>query len=755
MNDDSLFTFAEEIEQSPSDPAVSGEWLVLSVEDDPGYQQSLELGLRGLTVNSLPIRLLTASSAAQAAAIIAEHDDIAVILLDVVMEHDDAGLFLVNTIRNVLGNELVRIILLTGQPGMAPRLDTMRDFDVDEYWNKVDLTAEKLRSVVTSNIKTWDSLHELAVAKRGLQLIVDASRSITARQEIHSFSDTVLKEITRIIGVDDSGGVACIHYPQSMAVSYSPIVASSGEFADNQAAALSGLLTSLEETEQQLLSNAIDNAITQREHQFADHWTVLYFSTQELDDRRYLIIVKSAVTLQLSHITLLMVFSQNIGNGFTNLALLNKLTSLAYYDTQLAIPNRNWLERELNTTSQEDKNNSIILLFRVNDFFTNEIMLGSEFMRAMMASLLDVIRAQVPGHYAIARLDEDCLAMLIHKPDAPDKNALLALTEQSVVVNEITHKMLLSVAYMDLSLVARENAEQAIRLSEATLHEANRHGELVRFYNAELLQALENRYTLLKHLRDAITEGDQLRVYYQPKFNMHTGKVCGAEALVRWQYDADTLLAPDQFIPLAETSGLITKIDTRVMETVFADVARLQSSGFALPVSFNVSNLDLLAPEFLGSLESLLLHSKLTASLFEIEITETQAMQNYEAVAPVLSRLVKLGVKISIDDFGTGYSSLAHFTKLAATVLKVDKSFVAQLAGKDKENALAVIKMVRNFAEQFGAIVVAEGIETEEQRAILTDNGYQIGQGYLFSRPIPFSQFETLLAQEKQLTLSR
>ncbi|QPG06109.1 EAL domain-containing protein [Salinimonas marina] len=747
MTNDALFSFAEEIEPSSLSSVTAPEWLILSVEDDAGYQQSLSLGLKGLTINNAPIRLLTANSAAQAAKVIAEHDNIAVILLDVVMEHDDAGLFLVNTIRNVIGNELVRIVLLTGQPGLAPRFDTMRDFDVNEYWNKVDLTAEKLRSVVTSNVKTWDSLHELAVAKRGLQMIVDASRSITARQEIHSFADTVLQEIAHIIGVEESGGVACIHYPQSMSVSYSPIVASSGEFSDHKATALNELLGTLDERERHQLHHNVERAVVEQEHQFGTQWTVLYFSTQEVDNRRYLIVVKSAVALQVSHITLLMVFSQNIGNGFTNLALLNKLTSLAYYDTQLAIPNRNWLERELQTTSQYERNISALLLFRVNDYFTSEIMLGSDFMQTMMKSLLERLRRQLPEHQAIVRLEEDCLAVLIAKTQAPDTTSLRAVTEQILVLNGIDHRVLLSVAYLDMSLVQEEDAEQAIRLAEATLHETNRHGKAIGYYSTHLLQALENRYTLLKNLREALSNKEQLKVYYQPKFDLVSGRVCGAEALVRWQYDDNTLLPPDRFIPLAETSGLITQIDTQVMATVFDHLQQLQLLNCALPVSFNVSNMDLLAPDFILALEHHLNTSNVKSSLLEIEITETQAMQNYQNVTEILHKLVKMGVTVSIDDFGTGYSSLAHFTKLAATVLKVDRSFVTQLDGDDTGNALAVIKMVKNFAEQFGAVVVAEGIETEHQREVLTQNGYQVGQGFLFSKPVPFEQLRSMLTQ--------
>ena len=241
MSDEQLFTFSPEPEPDDSN-TQSGEWLVLSVEDDLGYQQSLKLGLSGLKVRGKPLKFLTANSAAQASTILAETDDIAVILLDVVMEQDNAGLFLVNTIRTVLGNSRVRIILLTGQPGMAPRQDTFKEYDIDEYWNKVELTEEKLRGIVSSNIKTWSNLNELYVAKRGLQMIVDASRALTSKQDVGEFTYTVLNEVSRVIGIPETGGVVCAYRPTMASMEQCEVVASSGDFSRSDATMLSELL---------------------------------------------------------------------------------------------------------------------------------------------------------------------------------------------------------------------------------------------------------------------------------------------------------------------------------------------------------------------------------------------------------------------------------------------------------------------------------------------------------------------------------
>ena len=145
--------------------------------------------------------MLTANSVSEAAMLLSHNADICVILLDVVMEEDDAGLRLANTIREVLGNSAIRIVLLTGQPGMAPRSEVMSRYDIDEYWNKSDLTRDTLFTIINANIRTWHYLNELIQARNGLQMVVDAARSISSKQNLSSFTQTVLDEIGHIIRI--------------------------------------------------------------------------------------------------------------------------------------------------------------------------------------------------------------------------------------------------------------------------------------------------------------------------------------------------------------------------------------------------------------------------------------------------------------------------------------------------------------------------------------------------------------------------
>ncbi len=731
-----LFRFAED-ESANSKEYTSGDCTLLSVEDDKGYQNSLVLALNGLTVQGKKVNVLTANSASEAASILAERDDIGVILLDVVMEKDDAGLFLVNTVRNILGNDRIRVILLTGQPGMAPRKDVMKEYDIDEYWNKVDLTEEKLRTLVTSNFRTYISLTELYIAKRGLQMIVDASRSITGKQEINEFTHTVLKEVGKVIGVAESGGIVCVYRPDNASLAHCPVVASSGDFDDIPVNSLAGFLEvdSGGKSSPQLV-HTINRALELKEHQFFEGWSVLYFSTAHVDNQHYLIIVRSPQKLDSSHITLLMVFSENIANGFTNLALLNKLSTLAYFDNTLHIPNRNWVVRELQNMTSSERQRSVMVLVDIQNFTETEITLGREYTKSLLEALVANLRHQCPLVYSIALTGDDSFALLFHKNNLPNPQELEALSEQSLNINGLEHKLMLNVCAVDLALVDDLSPEQYLTVGEMALTTGRDRGEQVSFFAADFPAEIEARYKLLRQLHQAIADQVGLELAFQPKVDMQSGQTVGLEALIRWKQPDGKMVPPVKFIPLAEASGLMNKIDALVMKKSFSAAEELQKQGVLVPISFNVTCSDITNKTFIDSLQQLVDQQLVPANMIEIELTESQAMEDYKEVNPVLEKLLTMGVKVNIDDFGTGYSSLAHITELAATTLKVDQSFVAQLTGSDPAAATAVCEMVRRLGERFDFELIAEGVETEEQKQILLENGYQYGQGYYFAKPM-------------------
>ena len=260
---------------------------VLTVEDDANYQNALVSSLNSITVDhNIKLEILTAQSVMEAALVLSRNNDIAIVFIDVVMEEDDSGLRLVNTIRNVIGNREMRIVLLTGQPSFAPERDVMASLDIDEYWNKADLSIEKLQSIINTNLRTYNYISQISSAKNGLQLILDAARTINSKHDLASFSSAVLCEIAKIVNISDGGGVLCSGNGQNL---HEPpqIISAMGCFKH-----LAGQHLSDNLLEQQLYRD-VQNALTQKTHIFSAHHSVFYFDTPTFDHKHYLTIVKS------------------------------------------------------------------------------------------------------------------------------------------------------------------------------------------------------------------------------------------------------------------------------------------------------------------------------------------------------------------------------------------------------------------------------------------------------------------------------
>lgn len=716
-------------------------WTVLSVEDDVDYQRSILLSLDAFEVMGKELTVLTANSATQAASILSERDDIAVILLDVVMESDDAGLYLVDTIRRVIGNDRVRIVLLTGQPGVAPQKKIMQRYDIDEYWTKTDTTEEKLHAIIASNIRTWHSLTELYNAKRGLQMIVDASRVLTSKENIKEFTHTVLDEIGKLIGVSQAGGIVCAYHPENVALEASEVFATSGSFYQENAEMLNDIFSEEQQVVQKdAVLSLLRETIRTKSHHFSPGLSALYFSTKNVDNLSYIIFVKSPEQLKSNHIALLQVFCENVSNGFTNLALLNKLSQLAYYDSELQVPNKNWLIRELEQSSALKLKNSILVLVDISNFSDIAVMLGGRYAESLVNALYRNIKDRCVHGEAICRIGDNTLAFILPRDHAPSRELLSWLSDQSADLDGLSHTIMSVVCNADLRLFEDCEPADIITISELSIAEAREKGHSITQVDANIATNIAKRHQVLQDLYLALQSPDTFQLALQPKVNMTTNELVGAEALIRWKKPDGENVSPADFIPIAEASGLMGKIDVVVMEKTFETIAVLQREGINLPVSFNVTCSDITNPDFLSKLEYLLHSTNVLPEFLEVEITESQAMEDYAMVNPILKRLIGIGVKVSIDDFGTGYSSLAHITDLAVSTLKVDRSFVAKLSEKS-DAGIAVCEMVLRLANRFNFDVVAEGVETEEQKQKLIDKGYSIAQGYYFARPMMLDAF--------------
>jgi EAL domain-containing protein (putative c-di-GMP-specific phosphodiesterase class I) len=262
-------------------------------------------------------------------------------------------------------------------------------------------------------------------------------------------------------------------------------------------------------------------------------------------------------------------------------------------------------------------------------------------------------------------------------------------------------------------------------------------------FHPEMHAPILERLEIETELRTAIEHGD-LRVHYQPIVELPSGRITALEALVRWEHPRRGLIPPDQFIPVAEASGLIHQIGTVVLNEACAALQSLQPSIHGpVYVAVNLSAAQFESPNLPQLVAGALRSSGLAPELLVLEITETVVMADTEATVERLRALKRLGVRVAIDDFGTGYSSLSYLRRFPVDVLKIDRAFVRNVDGSTEDSALA--QAILKLAQTFKLEAVAEGIERAGQLDALVEMGCRFGQGFYFARPQPIEDIEQLL----------
>jgi EAL domain-containing protein (putative c-di-GMP-specific phosphodiesterase class I) len=260
--------------------------------------------------------------------------------------------------------------------------------------------------------------------------------------------------------------------------------------------------------------------------------------------------------------------------------------------------------------------------------------------------------------------------------------------------------------------------------------------------------AIQQRHSIERDLRTALTE-DQLRLYLQPLVDVETGKETGFEALVRWEHPEKGLVMPNDFIPIAEETGLIVPIGEWVLRTAMAEAATWDNPA---SIAVNISPVQLRSPNLLPVVINSLAETGLDPARLELEITETVLMQDCEANIAVLNKLHDLGVKIALDDFGTGYASLNYLRTFPFDKIKIDRSFVTDL--ETREDCRAIVGAVISLANKLGMCTLAEGVEHEAQLINLREQGCEMVQGWLFGKAMPAEHY-ALRKGPRQVTQSK
>jgi diguanylate cyclase (GGDEF)-like protein len=385
----------------------------------------------------------------------------------------------------------------------------------------------------------------------------------------------------------------------------------------------------------------------------------------------------------------------------------------------------------------------------VNDTFGHAA--GDELLRTVATRLADVVRE---GDTA-ARLSGDEFVVLVEGStlDAgPELVAerLLEVLRRPYDISGQTARQLSLTASIGIALGERASAAELLRDADVALYEAKAAGkDYYMLFKSSMQTAARDRLTLEMDLAEAL-EQRQLFLQYQPTFDLQSESVIGVEALIRWRHPTRGVIAPIEFIPVAEESGLIVPIGRWVLEDACRQAAIWRRQGHGIDMSVNVSGRQLDDDELIEDVRRALGESGLDPATLTLEITETTLMRDAEATAKRLRSLKELGVRIAIDDFGTGYSSLAYLRQFPVDALKIDRSFISGIAGS--KGSAALIHTLVQLGKTLDIETLAEGIEERSQLETLQREHCDHGQGFLFSRPLDVDAVEKFLAATQSKT---
>ena len=394
-----------------------------------------------------------------------------------------------------------------------------------------------------------------------------------------------------------------------------------------------------------------------------------------------------------------------------------------------------------------------VLLLDLDRFKVINDSLGHGFGDELLRSVARRLERTVREADTVVRMGGDEFVILLAEVAEGDDVGLVAkkILENLTRPYPISGREITVTASIGVSLYPRDGAdgETLLRNADVAMYRAKEDGDTFRFYAPKMDQRVHETLEMEADLRRAL-ERAELLLHYQPKVDLASGEITGAEALLRWQHPQRGLVAPGMFIPLAEETGLILPIGEWVLATACAQVRAWQVQGLeAVPVAVNLSARQFRKADLAETVHRVLRESGIAPRLLELELTESMIMRDPQAAAATMQQLKALGVRLALDDFGTGYSSLNYLRRFPVDSLKIDRSFISDAACDP--SAAAVATSIVAIAHSLGLHAVAEGVETREQLAFLRNCGCDSLQGYYFSRPVPAADFAALLREDRRL----
>ncbi|MFO1195447.1 MAG: EAL domain-containing protein [Burkholderiaceae bacterium] len=744
-SDDDLIDFIEDDDSPmPAQAAASGPpWRVLVVDDDAEVHYATAFALRDMIIDGRGLELMHAYTGAEARELLRRHAGIAVVLLDVVMETPDAGLRLVAYIRDELQMRATRIVLRTGQPGYAPEMEVIKAYDINDYRLKAELTRSKLATMLISAVRSYVQIGTIEAWSRGVARILEAGNDLLSRRTLGGFCESLLASACELVGRHCDG----------MVWARDPVEgADTPSFAGrHRLVGASGAYAPLVGTELDALTDArvrtvVRDAAATRVHLHRPGLAAFVMRHPTGNDAVLVLDMPEAIGRIESGLMDLLCASAAV--GLDNVRLFQRLHDHAYFDPLTGLANRMRFVDLVDDRIDDGRGDWVLGIVDIDHFSEINDGLGHEVGDNLLKAIARRLTGALGPAVTVARVAGDAFGVFGPGP-AMDPDRLLALFDEPFDTG--SHPLHAS-ASMGLVRLSDSDGDGHDALKSANIGMKHAKGRLrgrYYYYTAVMEAETRDRVRLAHDLRRSM-EDHELLLFYQPQLQLSTGRVVGAEALLRWRRKDGGFVPPDRFIPVAEYSGLIRPIGEWVLRTACRQLALWNERGLVdFRVGVNVSVEQFRAPGFLDLVDSVIKEFGVRAPDVELEITESMAMEEIDTVTETLSGLKRLGVGVAIDDFGTGFSSLGYLQQLEVDRLKIDRTFVNELGRGDGRSSIA--QMIVRLGHEMGLAVIAEGVETTDHEIALLDIGCDEAQGYLYCKPMDVDGVEAWLARRGRL----
>lgn len=427
-----------------------------------------------------------------------------------------------------------------------------------------------------------------------------------------------------------------------------------------------------------------------------------------------------------------------------------QLERLAHYDAITGLPNRLLFNQRLQAAISSAQQMAVLVLDidgfkQVNDSLGHPM--GDLLLQQATARFMQLI----DGQDGLCRLGGDEFAFMLFGTESACLERVQGLLQTLQLPFDLSGNAALVTGSIGLAWYPEhgQSSDRLLRHADTAMYAAKESGRNAwRLYHPDMTQRLQARLSLERNLRRAL-KNNEFELWYQPKIDLFSGRVKGAEALLRWRDPEHGLVSPAQFIPLAERTGLIIPLGERVLELACEQIASWRAADcLPGPVAINVAALQIERSDYVASLSRSLKRYDLPPTLLEVEITESLLMESQQQACAALAQLQAMGVATAVDDFGTGYSSLAYLKSLPIDHLKIDRAFIKDLPMDD--DAVAITRAIIDLGHALGFRITAEGIETQAQYDFLRNAGCDQGQGYLMARPMPARALNTWLLEHQE-----